>query len=917
MPGIPKLFHNSAFGGYNRGFWPRGVLTPPAFDLTLAGGSNVPPPSLERPAPSIPEANLVKPVALRRDRASNPSMVVRILRRVCAAWMLSTALALTLLAPASLLAETKALNGEVKEESGKPLPGAVCTLTGALLPSEGLTVTTDEKGQFQFTGLTPSTYTLTCAAVGHVPLYKGDIAISEAEPPFLEMVLPVEQVLRQKVEVTGQAGTITRESTAPPARLSGNQLILLPLVEQKFKAALPLVPGVVRTPNGRINIKGTSETQGLLLVNSAEMVDPVTGSFSIEVPIDAVESLQVYKSAYRAEYGRFSGGLTAVETKAPADKWDFEVNDFLPTPRVKSGHIIGIADDEPRLYLTGPLLQNRLNFSEALAYDMIKQPVRGLPWPHNEIKTQGYNSLASFQLILSPRQLVTTHLDFFPLRRQFANINSLLPQPASSDYGQDGFALGSTHRYMFDSGGILTSLFQYTRFDSNSHGQGSEDMLITPDGFGGNYFNNWNRRSNQSEILETYQLPHHQWAGKHDIELGVNYVRRTFTGSSQSRPVLLQREDGTLAEQIDFSGPGQLGVTDNEVALFIQDHWTFSEHLAMDAGFRFSTQNVGEPAALAPRFGLVYTPGSGGKTIFRGGVGVFYDRVPLLAADFINNPTRSVQLFDTSGLPAGPPLVFQNAYIKTQENGQQIVPSHNRLDSTPYNLTWNFEVNQEIVPHLVLRASFLGSRTRNQFIIDPLNQAGTPPTLLLSNTGGSHYHEFETTLRYRPGERMDLNFSYVYSLARGDLNTLGNIYVPFEQPVIRPDVFATLPANVPHRFITWGRIGLPAEVTVSPVLDIHSGFPWSVLNDLQNYVGTPNSQRLPTFASLDLRITKDFRIAGLPWLKNHKLRFGFAIFNVTNHANPRDVYNVNTSPFFRTFQGFQHRFFDASFDIVY
>ena len=129
------------------------------------------------------------------------------------------------------------------------------------------------------------------------------------------------------------------------ATLSAQQLQTLPLTEQKFLAALPLVPGVVRTPDGKINIKGTVENQGMLLVDSAETVDPVTGSFSIDVPFDSVASLEVLKTAYPAEYGRFSGGLTMVQSKPPSQKWGFELNDFVPTIRVKNGHIVGIADD--------------------------------------------------------------------------------------------------------------------------------------------------------------------------------------------------------------------------------------------------------------------------------------------------------------------------------------------------------------------------------------------------------------------------------------------------------------------------------------------------------------------------------------------------------------------------------------------
>src|SRR5207253_8501959 len=109
------------------------------------------------------------------------------------------------------------------------------------------------------------------------------------------------------------------------------------------------------------------------------------------------------------------------------------------------------------LYLTGPLWQNKLNFSEVFTWGVIKQPVRGLDWPCNETKTQGFTSFTNFQYILSNRQLLTVSVDVFPLRREFADINSLVPQPASSNYGQSRYAVGVTHRYIAASGRNLTT----------------------------------------------------------------------------------------------------------------------------------------------------------------------------------------------------------------------------------------------------------------------------------------------------------------------------------------------------------------------------------------------------------------------------------------------------------------------------
>jgi len=87
---------------------------------------------------------------------------------------------------------------------------------------------------------------------------------------------------------------------------------------------------------------------------------------------------------------------------------------------------------------------------------------------------------------------------------------------------------------------------------------------------------------------------------------------------------------------------------------------------------------------------------------------------------------------------------------------------------------------------------------------------------------------------------------------------------------------------------------------------------------LQNYVGTPNSERFPTYFSLDARVYREMALH-LPFTehaKTRKFRLGIYSTDVTDHFNPHDVYNNVTSPLFGQFAGFQRRFDGLVLDMV-
>src|SRR5262249_11230772 len=153
---------------------------------------------------------------------------------------------------------------------------------------------------------------------------------------------------------------------------------------------------------------------------------------------------------------------------------------------------------------------------------------------------------------------------------------------------------------------------------------------------------------------------------------------------------------------------------------------------------------------------------------------------------------------------------------------------------------WNAEVVHRLKPNVTLRAAYLQSHTTYLFEANPFTSTtGGSSFLALTNQGSSRYHEAEAGVHYILREHDEINATYIWSRTRGDLNNLGSVLIPFEQPVIRPNVYGILPSDVPHRFVTWGIFAVFWKMMFSSLIDVHTGQAYSNIDVLQNYVGTP------------------------------------------------------------------------------
>jgi len=132
--------------------------------------------------------------------------------------------------------------------------------------------------------------------------------------------------------------------------------------------------------------------------------------------------------------------------------------------------------------------------------------------------------------------------------------------------------------------------------------------------------------------------------------------------------------------------------------------------------------------------------------------------------------------------------------------------------------------------------------------------------------------------------------------------------------VIRQNQFSNLPFDVPHRLIAWGTVALPHRISIAPIIEARSGFPFSVRDAEQNFVGVRNSSqtRFPQFFAIDMEIAKEFQVT-----KKYGFRLSLQIFNLTDHFNPRNVRTNTADPAFGQFSSSYQRYFTGGLDILF
>ncbi len=771
---------------------------------------------------------------------------------------------------------------------------------------------TDAQGRAVFPGVKPARYQLTAAKDGLEPIQQNDLDLSPESSTSIELTMIPALARRESIEVKGALVPVDQGSS-PPNSLPAETARELPGRPATVADALPLIPGVVRSPAGGLVISAAGEHRSALIVNSADVTDPATGQFGLTVPIDSVETLNVYQTPFLAEYGRFSAGLVSVETRRGGEKWKWELNDPFPEFRIRSYRLRGLRDATPRLNAEGPLIPGKLYFSEGFEYAIRKIPVYTLPFPNNQKKQEGLNSFAQFDWVASDRQLVTATVHVAPQRLGFVNMNYFNPPATSPDAGTHNYTATVADRLSL-AGGLLENTFSVTRFDARVWGQGSQDLVVTPSGNSGNYFAQQDRDASRLGWSPSFALAPIEAAGTHNVKAGFYFARSSGQGQVGEHPIDILDSSNQLLERIAFTGGQPFRMADQEYAIFSQDHWNLSPRLSLDLGIRTESQEVSESFRVAPRAGIAWSPFANQGTVVRAGFGWFYDRVPLNVYSFDSYPRQLVTMFGPAGEIAAGPFLYLNGLGQVSARFPFVFQEPAAGNFSPRSASGSVQVEQPVAHFLKLRVGYMQSQADGLIVLntvapDPATGVGAHS---LSGAGQSRYRQFEATARVRLDGNRQLSFSYVRSRARGDLNDFGNYLGSFPVPILHANQFGNLPTDLPNRFLAWGVVQLPLGFRIAPVFEYRSGFPYIATDALQNYVGVPNLNRFPHFLSLDSRLSKDFKVN-----PKYSVRLSVSGYNLTNHFNPEAFHGNVADPAYGLFFGQRGRRFTADFDVLF
>lgn len=804
------------------------------------------------------------------------------------------------------------INSSVFAQQNGGLSGLVTDALGAVVVGANViavaadgkekTTTTNQRGEFTISGLAAGIYIVRVSAPQFAFYENAAVELRAGATENLSVVLTVEG-LEEQVDVSGANELSTDpNSNASATVLGAEELEALPDDPDELEAALQALAGPSAGPNGgQIYIDGF---QGGRLP-----------------PKESIREIRVNQNPFSAEYDRLGFGRIEILTKPGTDKWRGQAFLNFGDSRLNSRNPFALnrAPSQRRFYggsVSGPVqkgkssfffdISNREEDSNAVVNALILDPSLNIVNFNEEfqVPNRRFSVSPRFDYQINQNNTLVARYGFtrFSVENQGISETSLPTRAFQTENTQHEIRL--TETMIINPKTVNETRFQYEFNNREQVGDNSIPTINVASAFtgGGSQIGLSFNRSNIWE-LQNYTTTALGANSQHALKFGVrlrgitlkdrseNNFGGTFTfiNINNYRNVLLDQEIPT--QYSISSGNPEQGISQTDLGLFVTDDWRVSPALTLSFGLRYENQtNIKDNMNFAPRVSVAWSPGAGGarqpKTVFRGGIGVFYERfsenLSLQALRF--NGTNQLNFLVNANDPdpvrqaAALTLLNQPVFTlsgvtnaPTAAQIQALLPSSSVVRTiaedlqSPYTIQTALGVERQLPSRTTLSVFYIGARTLHLLRARNINAPICPLQINCNNAprpnpAAGNIYQYESSgvlnqnqvivnLRSTPIIGFTIFGNYRLGYASGDSDGAGSF------PAYSYDLsgeYGRSSFDIRHNLTVGGNFTMPWGISVSPFIIANSGRPFNITRGVDLNGDSLFTER-PTFGQLSAR----------------------------------------------------------------
>jgi hypothetical protein len=779
------------------------------------------------------------------------------------------------------------LRGRVLDENGQPVAGVQVKLEG--LGKQRISALTDDAGYFSVPNLPPGEYTVQMEKVDFFVLRGQTIQVSAATSDFTFTLNHIQEV-REKVDVVADPNRIEPTETPQSATLTSTEFFYIPVPSSHdYQQSMVALPQIVRDNQAVLHIAGARATQSQYLMDGFEVGDPVSGTLTIPLIVDALRTAEVETGRFGAEFAHPGAAILKFETPEGDDHWRFNATDFIPGLRSEQG--VRLGNYYPRITFSGPLVKGKLWFLQSFSFDHTLSIERDIKTGNNTSEQWSGDTFSRLLWRVAPNDSLHFTLLYNNESDTSVGLDSLHPQSTTLDEPSNR-VFASIKNQLWWNHTLFEVGFAEDRTVRDFDPQGNAPYLLFVNGAQGNFFQRSDQASRRHQFFADAIRPGFHWHGLHTISAGTNISLVALNQSSTRGEIQAFNAAQQLVRLTTFTGNANIDVDNTLAGAFVQDNWSLSSRWVAQVGLRGDWDQFVRSTMVQPRAAVNYLPFADGRGKFSIGWGIY--NIPLSLS--VLGQTQDQQQVDTLYNPA------TGAVIAGPATSTFTLPAHG-LQQPFFDITsagWQ----ERIWKKTIVSVELLARNGHRELAFETSSPGQIGSTFLLQSTRRDKYRGATIAARHTFEKGAVLFGSYTRSRANTDQAldpVLGALY-------FAPQQGAPLAWDAPNRALSWGTVPTPFwGIDFAYFLEYRTGYPFSVVNQQQFLIGAPDSRRFPDYASLNISLEKKFRFG------KYLFAIRGTVINLTGRQNPTVVVNnidaVGVTPPFLNFSGGQGRAF--------